>query len=131
MPGPSKVPASGRPSPATTAMATQCRGCLVRVTQRLDPSRREALQIAAERFEQRFHFLRELAPGGCQVHAPAGAEEERHPERAFELRDLAAEGRLGDSEGLRGLAKVQVQGYFPEVDQVAEFEWELIRSGHQ
>src|SRR4051794_24294781 len=89
----------------------------------------ERVQFGGQRFERTQQWLdpfeQELA-GGRDLDAASGAVEQVGIERGFELRNRATERGLGDREGLGGLPKMELPRDLAEVDEVAEFERELI-----
>src|SRR5690606_20392151 len=75
-----------------------------------------------ERAEEGFDSIEEEAAGGRDFDAAAGAVEEVGVEGGLELGNGAAERGLGDGEGFRGFAKVELRGDLAEVNEVAKLE---------
>lgn len=72
-----------------------------------------------ETAEEGFDAFEEVAASGGEFGTAAGAVEEVGAEGGLELGERAAESGLGDREGFRGFAKVELAGQLAEIDEVA------------
>jgi hypothetical protein len=98
-----------------------------------DLSAGESLEIArdsGEGTELGLDPLEEEFPGRRDFDTAPRAVKEVGVEGGFELSYGAAEGGLGDAEGLGSFAKMELAGDLAEIDEVTELEWELILSRH-
>ena len=93
--------------------------------------RPEAGRQGGQGAEQGLDLLGQRPAGRGQLHAPAGAQEQRHAQGGLELGDLPAERRLGERQAFGGAPEMQVVGDLPEINEVAQFEGKLILARHQ
>ena len=66
--------------------------------------------------------LEERTSRVCELHLAGRADEQGHPEVAFELPDCGAERRLRHVHPIRGAAEVQLLRHGDEVAQVAQLD---------
>ena len=76
--------------------------------------------------QQRLDPLEEEAAGRGNLDSAACAVQQVGIERGFELGNRAAERGLSDGEALGGLAEMQLPGDLTKVNEVTEFEGQLI-----
>src|SRR5690606_19165301 len=81
--------------------------------------------------EQRVDELAQVPAGRRQFDPAPASIEQLGAQRLLELRNLPAQGRLGDTQRFRRAAEMQRLGDLAKVHEVPELEGELILARHQ